>query len=144
MIVAFDIDGTISNGDHREHLAHEKRWDEFHALAGKDKPLPETMAVLGAMALAGHTIEIWTARPDTYVEQTRNWLLYNLVPFDKLLMRKAGDWRRAFILKLEWYLQREPHDRPRLVFEDHPETTRLLRAAGCCVHQVAEREKVSS
>jgi hypothetical protein len=144
MIVAFDIDGTISNGAHREHLAHEKRWDEFHALAHLDKPLPETMAVLRALESAGHSIEIWTARPDTYMAQTREWLLKQLVPFDKLLMRKAGDWRRAFILKLEWYLQREPHERPQLVFEDHPETTRLLRAAGCCVHHVADREGVQS
>lgn len=144
MIVAFDIDGTISDGRHREHLAHEKRWDAFHSLLHLDKPMPETMAVLHALNFAGHEIEIWTARPDIYKVQTINWLVDHSVPYTKLLMRREGDWRRAFIIKLEWYLKRTASARPQLVFEDHPETTRLLRAAGCCVHQVAEREGVQS
>lgn len=144
MIVVFDIDGTISNGAHREHLAHEKRWDEFHALANLDPPITQTVEVLSALYEAGHTIEIWTARPDTFKVQTIDWLKLREIPYHNLVMRQEGDWRRAFILKLEWFLQREPHERPQLVFEDHPETTRLLRAAGAIVCQVADRESVQS
>lgn len=138
MIVAFDIDGTIANNDHREHLAQAKKWDEFHALGHLDKPLQQTLNVLMALDLNGDTIELWTARPERYRQQTFEWLQKHHVVHERLLMRPDGDWRKAYILKLEWYLSRSPARRPGLVFEDHPETTRLLRLAGACVHQVGE------
>lgn len=138
MIVAFDIDGTIANNDHREHLAQAKKWDEFHALQHLDKPLQQTMQVLKALYAAGHDVEIWTARPERYRGDTTLWLANQQVSYSTLLMRKDHDWRKAYIVKLEWWLQRKPAERPTLVFEDHPETVRLLRAAGACVHQVGE------
>ena len=142
MLAVFDIDGTLANNDHREHLAQAKKWDEFHKLAPGDKPLEATAAVARALHEAGHRIAIWTARPDTYWSETRDWLNKHNIPWNDLRMRVEGDWRRAYILKLEWFLTSEV--KPDIVFEDHPETTRLLRAAGCTVHQVAERENIQS
>lgn len=144
MIVVFDIDGTLSNSAHREEFAIAKEWGKFHSLCHLDPPITPTLAVLQALAEAGHDIEIWTARPTTYVQQTKQWLFDNAVDYHNLVMRKAGDWRHAYIVKLEWYLCRAPRDRPAVVFEDHPETTRLLRAAGATVYQVAERERIPS
>lgn len=128
MRVAFDIDGTISNNAHREKYAERKDWDTFHSLAHMDPPIKPTLAVLHALSAIGNEIEIWTARPDTYINQTIEWLDKHDIEFDKLMMRREGDWRRAYIVKLEWYLQRLPGDR------------HLLRAAGCIVHQVADRD----
>jgi|SRR6185503_1387636 len=136
LVAAFDIDGTIANNNHREHLAKTKQWDEFHALAHADKPLQATVAVLDALHDQGHRVELWTARPEKYRQDTEAWLQKHRIRYSKLLMRSDNDWRNAYIVKLEWYFKASP--RPHLVFEDHPETTRLLRAAGACVHQVAE------
>jgi hypothetical protein len=138
VIVAFDIDGTIANNDHREHLAKAKKWDEFDELAHLDQPLKPTLEVLHGLRHLGHFIEIWTARPEKCRLQTQQWLNKYDIPFSRLLMRADGDWRKAYIIKLEWFLQLDAPNRPALVFEDHPETTRLLREAGACVHQVAE------
>jgi len=138
MIVAFDIDGTLANNDHREHLAQAKKWDEFHALQHLDRPLYPTCMTLRALSLEGHSIEIWTARPEKYRAETTQWLNTQGLPFSLLEMRADNDWRKAYIVKLEWWLRRTPGNRPSLVFEDHPETTKLLRAAGATVYQVAE------
>lgn len=138
MRLAFDIDGTIANTAHRQKYAEARDWDTFHSLAHLDAPLP-TLQVLQSLG-AFHSVEIWTARPDTYREKTMAWLDANDVDYEVLLMRKAGDWRRAQIVKLEWYLQRSPGGRPDIIFEDHPGTVALLRMAGCCVHQVADRD----
>ena len=138
MIVAFDLDGTVADSSHRSKYAIAKDWAAFNALAYKDKEIKPTAAILRAMHQAGHRVEIWTARSDDNRAMTADWLAAHFLPYDLLRMRKEGDWRRAYIVKLEWYLQRSPADRPQLVFEDHPETTRLLRAAGAIVHQVAE------
>jgi hypothetical protein len=142
MRVAFDIDGTIANNAHREHLARERKWDEFHALCHLDPPIIETMDVLRALAFQNnaHSIELWTARSDNYMASTLEWLRKYNEPFDSLKMRRKGDWRKACIIKLEWFLEQPPNQRPQLIFEDHPETTRLLRAAGARVHQVAEQD----
>lgn len=140
MRVVFDIDGTIANNAHREVHAIAKDWDKFHSLCHLDPPIGPTLEILHALSNDRHIIEIWTARPDTYLKETCEWLHVNGIEHDVLMMRAAGDWRRAYILKLEWYLQRSPKQRPALVFEDHPETVRLLRAAGAIVHQVADRD----
>jgi hypothetical protein len=40
----FDIDGTISNCDHRVALARSKQWDLFHQACAEDPPhLAEVM-----------------------------------------------------------------------------------------------------
>ena len=39
-IVICDIDGTISNCHHRQHLAAQKDWDAFHDLMSEDGCFP--------------------------------------------------------------------------------------------------------
>lgn len=151
MIVVFDLDGTLADNSRREHIAHRAAaaakhgeptgaiWDEFHEHIPDDHPVQAVADVLVALAMhPGHTIEIWTARPAKYKHLTVEWMKKHGLPWDVLLMREDGDWRKAYILKLEWFLKRVPAARPKLVFEDHPETTRLLRAAGAVVAQVNE------
>lgn len=148
MIVAFDLDGTLANNAKREYLARQaseasKRgddsgpyWDAFHQQIMLDTPYTPLVKTAAALNDAGHIIELWTARPERFRDLTCLWLRDHGVPHCELVMRSDHDWRKAYIIKLEWYLTRER--KPHLVFEDHPETTRLLRAAGCIVAQVGE------
>lgn len=148
MIVAFDLDGTLANNAKREHLAKaaseaSKRgensgpyWDKFHEQIMVDTPINPVLQTLRALYARGHDIELWTARPERFRDLTYIWLRDHAIPNCELLMRSDNDWRKAYIIKLEWYMTRER--KPQLVFEDHPETTHLLRAAGAIVAQVGE------
>jgi FMN phosphatase YigB (HAD superfamily) len=151
MIVVFDLDGTLCDNARREHLAHkahlangaeaQKIWDEFHEHIPLDYPVRPVLNTLYALAEA-HRVEIWTARPEKYRQVTTEWLEKLDIYPDDILMRKTNDYRKSYIVKLEWYLQRPKTERPHLVFEDHPETTRLLRLAGAVVAQVGEGHNV--
>lgn len=142
MNVVFDLDGTLCDTSKRELLAAnaareatpevaQRVWDEFHAGIPNDSPVHPIKKTLLALAGAGHAIEIWTARPEKYQGVTVAWLRKHGVPFNHLLMRGDQDRRPSPIVKLEWFFLSYP--KPELVFEDHPETVKLLRQAGCCV-----------
>lgn len=152
MIAVFDLDGTLCDNSQREHLAHaaagasglhaQKIWDEFHEGIERDAAIKPVLEIMHSLARCGNVVEVWTARPEKYREATQRWLNKHFlqIPDRLLLMRPEEDWRPAPILKLEWYLFAK-HRKPSIVFEDHPETTRLLRYAGCVVAQVADRKK---
>lgn len=148
MIVVFDLDGTLCDNSQREHIAHgaagkvgaeaDAVWDAFHERILDDVPIEPIKAVLLSLA-DRNTIQIWTARSVKWEKLTCEWLNAYSVPYDRLRMRDDDDQRKAYIIKLEWYLTST--QRPELVFEDHPETTRLLRLAGAVVAQVGEGHK---
>jgi phosphoglycolate phosphatase-like HAD superfamily hydrolase len=112
--VVFDLDGTLCDTSKRELLAAnaareaspevaQRVWDEFHAGIPNDSPVHPIKKTLLALASAGHTIEIWTARPEKYQDVTIAWLRKHGVPFNHLLMRDDPDRRPSPIVKLEWF-----------------------------------------
>ena len=102
MKIVFDIDGTLSNLDHRLHFIQpkgedcpvceswggqgashtrtgsciyaKKDWDGFYAACGDDPPIPHTVKICQDLMLAGHTVEFWTGRSDTVADTTVEWL----------------------------------------------------------------------
>jgi hypothetical protein len=147
MLIVFDLDGTLCDNAAREHLARkaagaqpgpEKNaaWDEFHAGIPNDFPNLTILETLIGLSLLGHTIELWTARPEKYWKDTVAWLTKYNVPYDKLIMRRDSDWRPSYVVKMEWAREKPPA----LVFEDHPQTVKLMRAAGITVAQVGDNE----
>jgi phosphoglycolate phosphatase-like HAD superfamily hydrolase len=146
MLVVFDLDGTLCDNSAREHLAKKAAgappgpeksaaWDQFHAGIPLDTMIWPIAVTLSAFYLMGHQIELWTARPEKYRTDTDRWMLTRDLPYHELLMRPEGDWRHAYELKMEWAAERKPQ----LVFEDHPETVKRMRAAGIVVAQVGDQ-----
>lgn len=150
MIAVFDLDGTLCDNSTREHLAlkattadpweKDAAWDKFHEGIPQDQPIWPVLHTLHALQGVGHTIEIWTARPARWRDLTLQWLKKHdvLVAPQRLLMRHDSDYRKAYIVKLEWFILSHATAKPNIVFEDHPETVRLLRLAGAVVAQVGE------
>ena len=98
----FDFDGTLSNSDHRQHLADEKRWDEFHSRALIDEPRKEIIELYKLLKSQTYT-GILTAKPEKYREDVLYWLKRNNLPDpDFLHMRPTGSlYIKATVLKLE-------------------------------------------
>ena len=61
-ICIFDLDGTLSNGNHRLHLLPKKdlhlteSWTAFNMAAGGDAPITDTIRVMEAMRAAGFIV----------------------------------------------------------------------------------------
>lgn len=89
MIVAFDIDGTLTAS-------------AFDPERLKDaEPNPIAIRTLRMLRRAGMKIMIVTARPERYKADTVSWLRANAIIYDQLLMRQSGDNRPDPILRAE-------------------------------------------
>ena len=98
-IFCFDIDGTLSNNNHRNHLLKgEKRdWDSFFALQHLDAPYEAVFEVLKALQRCGEIYGdigciIVTGREEQYRKTCLDWLEKHGVSFPSynLFMRPNG------------------------------------------------------
>jgi FMN phosphatase YigB (HAD superfamily) len=96
-IIVVDLDGTLCDSAHRDHLAQAKEWDRFHEAAKDDQPR-EDVAFFLRMTVGRMTDEFMviacTGRNERYRQATLRWLIdKDLAVFDAILMRPDGDWR---------------------------------------------------
>ena len=80
MRIVWDLDGTLADATHREHLLEGDNpdWDAFFAASDGDEPIPHAIEVFQALRGAGHKMEIWTGRDrgedDAVLKTTLDWL----------------------------------------------------------------------
>lgn len=72
----FDIDGTLSDNEHRMHHIMEgnRDWDTFFSLQYKDEPFDAVMEIFDTLSAAGHKCVIITARCERFRDVTLEWL----------------------------------------------------------------------
>lgn len=132
-----DIDGTLANTDHREHLAKTKNWPGFFA-AGKDDP-PITEIIDLVSRYADHKIILCTGRPENYRILTVEWLAKHEIPYEKLYMRLDNDFRSDAIIKETIYRQKiEPYYKISFVLDDRKKVVLMWRKIGLRCLQVAD------
>ena len=68
----FDIDDTLSDTEHRQHLALRKDWEAFFAEQSKDTPTP--LVRIAKILSCAARILIVTGRPERYRLVTVKWL----------------------------------------------------------------------
>lgn len=106
-IVVFDLDGTLANGKHRNHLvpkpsaAHRTyAWDEHNDAAGDDLPIQDTIDLCNTLS-ESYEIVILTGRCNSAMGITIQWLGDYGVQYDRLIMRGRSDHRPDTIFKME-------------------------------------------
>jgi hypothetical protein len=97
LYVIVDLDGTLSDDTHRAHLAHEKRWDEYHIAGKDDLPNLDVAMLLKTYTKMEHIVTVvLTGRTEDYQGPTvKKWLTDHHLMVDHLLMRPSGDFRPA-------------------------------------------------
>lgn len=139
-IVIFDIDGTLADISHRQHMVRGKRkdWRGFFAACVDDAPHEAVIAILRALC-DRFRIYLVSGRSDEVRQETVDWLALNHVPWHELIMRRQGDHTPDNILKIGWVKGgRIPQDRILCVFDDRDKVVRAWRDAGIPCFQVAE------
>lgn len=103
-----DLDGTLSNSNHRAHLAQQGLWDDFHA-AGKDDAVNEAVAWLldNSSRFGNAIVVVLTGRNERYRNMTCDWFFRHRLSkvIDQLIMRPDIDYTQDIDLK------------PRMLFE---------------------------
>ena len=159
----FDLDGTLALIDHRRHYVerpacpycgwHEMcdhshdgtrpvftpNWDKFYAECVNDQPNIPVIAVF-QMLFRHADIHIFSGRSDVVLSETTGWLQEHVHKhFDKLWMRKEGDYTPDHDLKRGWYFGLPEEDKQRLVaiFDDRDKVVAMWRELGLTCFQVA-------
>ncbi len=139
MIVITDLDGTLSDAEHRVHLIERKpkNWDAFFRASRDDEPIWPVIRVIQALKVAGHEIHVITGRSDSTRADTIAWFEKYEVPFDRLLMRDDGDFTPDDKLKRDWFLKDYKPEEVLLVLDDRAKVVRMWRELGLVCLQVA-------
>jgi hypothetical protein len=100
MIVICDIDSTLANNEHRQKYlkTKPKNWKAFQSKVLLDSPIPETIALIKALAKFTKIVYV-TGRTESIRAETSEWLKLNGCPRGRLLMREDGDFRPSADLK---------------------------------------------
>ena len=145
-IVVFDLDGTLSNGKHRNHLvpkpedAHSTyAWDEHNLEAIHDTPIQDTINICNSLDIS-YDIVILTGRCDMARGITEEWLEENNVFYEKLIMRGREDHRPDTIYKEEELLLLGL-DNIVCCFDDLEHVAEMIRGLGVTCYLVNKYNK---
>lgn len=137
--VIFDIDGTIADVSHRlPHLDKDPPdWKAFNRDIGDDTVHEPILRLLTTLKRT-NCIVLCSGRDAGFKRHTELWLTYNLVPYDALYMRPAGDRRKDHIVKMELLDQIIADGfQPWLVVDDRGSVVKAWRARGLTCLQCA-------
>lgn len=92
-VVIFDLDGCLSDHRHRLHLAHQKKYDEYHSLCKYDAAMNKRVLEYYVHHIDFHIVFL-TGRNERWRLETAHWIMLNLgMTADeyRLFMRPDGD-----------------------------------------------------
>jgi phosphoglycolate phosphatase-like HAD superfamily hydrolase len=140
-IILCDLDGTLADCEHRLHhiMSKPKNWRDFFAECRKDKPIQQIIDLVNA--LDRNQIEVWitSGRSDECRKETESWLGDFKINYDRLIMRKSGDFTDDGTLKPSWlYDGTIPLERVLLALDDRNRVVDAWRMHGIKCLQVAE------
>ncbi len=142
-VAIFDIDGTLSDAEHRKYLIQKPMndWPAFYAKSAYDRVKDDVLDILYALK-SWHpedAIIIVTGREEICRGITEEWLRIYDIPYKKLYMRKEKDYRPDDIVKEEILAEiRKDGFEPWVVFEDRDRVVAMWRRNGILCCQVAE------
>ena len=145
----FDIDGTLSDPEHRRHFvdgSQKKNWDEFYRLCFRDTPRLNVIFILNALYKNGADILFFSGRRESCRKDTIQWLwtytdINSFVLNQKgiITLRPDNDHTKDSILKESWYDSLHNNDKNRLVgtFDDRNQVVDMWRSKNILCCQVA-------
>ena len=133
--VIVDVDGVISDGSNRQHLAQARRWDEFFAGCPDDPPLEAAVSLVHSLD-ADITVVLLTARPWHLLEATSDWLKNHQVRWDLLILRPPNSGDRSRVYKATEVGNLRQHGFELLcALEDDPRNVKMYNEVGVpCVY----------
>ncbi len=145
-VVICDIDGTLADNSHRNHLVSDletgkkKDWKAWYAGLGEDKVRLEVAKQIIDEYNKGKTIILVSGRSAHWKKQTEDWLAKNNLGFPfTLIMRGENDHREDTLVKQDilntYFPDKSVIDK---VYDDRPRVIRMWRENGLEVVDVGD------
>lgn len=141
-VIIFDMDGTLSNCDHRKHFVsgEVRDFDAFYDAMGRDTR-NDFIADLCNMYWhkGGNFILICTGRPEAYRDMTEYWLKTENIYYDRLIMRRNNLRKCAdYLVKQEMLMEILQQYDVVAAFDDRNQAVDMWRRNGITCLQVAD------
>jgi len=136
-IIIADLDGTLSNYDHRVELYMKKDYKAFNEQGINDKPIENVCNIVRMLHDAETEIVIMTARDESHRKDTAKWLRLNDIPHDKLIMRSKEDKSPDHECKLNLFKENFKFEDIWFILEDRSIVVDMWRSQGLTCLQVA-------
>lgn len=145
-IVIFDVDNTLANSDHRDHLFKQtpKDWNKISEESLKDLPHDEIKYLNHLISDdTDNIILIVTARREDDRNNTLLWLDKNEIYYHDVYMRDIGDYRPDDQVKQDilYKIIEKYKMKPYMVFEDRCSVVEMWRRNGIKCLQVDKFEE---
>lgn len=133
-VIVCDLDSTLANTLHREHLAPEadlradvENWIPYSKACINDTVIAGVRQALNLYAAAGYLIVFVSGRNEEALEETKQWLFDNKVSCDGIRLHKATDLRHNGEYKANFINElKENGFEPVLMFEDHVSVCEMI------------------
>lgn len=122
-MIIFNLDGTLADCSHRQHLVDCKKfrekqdiinvsfkpnWKAFYEACDMDLPIRPTIEILRKLTLFREDIEIWSGRCESVREKTEKWIIENIfgnndIVLPVIRMCPIGDYTPDDELKERWF-----------------------------------------
>lgn len=140
--IIFDLDGTLCNNDHRQHLVQgeDKAWAEFFKKIPGDTP-NKWCAELIRMVFCDdrYAVLFVTGRGEEHRELTERWLEDNGLYMFPLYMRPMGSKKPDYEVKKEIYLTDiRPNYSVLFAVDDRTQVVKMWREVGVTCLQCAD------
>lgn len=130
--VIFDIDGTLADNSHRQHLVQTrpKNWKAYNELMHLDAPVYKIIRLINIFR-ESHSIILCTGRNISYRQTTTRWLNRYNIRWEELYMRPDNDFRADDVIKEEMLKQiREAGYDPEYAIDDRNSVVAMWRRNG--------------
>jgi len=142
--IIFDIDGTLSDVEHRRHFVENgnNQWESFFRAIPEDEPIGPIVELARLLIRSNEkAVLLVTGRPERTRNDSVEWLLKHGLEIDfqsRLFMHKDGDGREDHLVKREMLDDiRKAGFEPVLVFDDRQSVVDMWRSQGIRVAQTA-------
>lgn len=128
----FDMDGTLCDvSSVRHHVkGRERNFDAFHRDSLSCPPHHWVADTARWVHSSGHGVLILTGRMAKWREGTARWLEKWNIPFDELLTRADGDFRKDTVIKAELLANVRRRWQITEAIDDNPAIVELWRSEG--------------
>lgn len=130
--VIFDLDGTLCNVTARLNFvtATPPDFRAFDAACVGDTPNVWATEILTALAARGYRIWLISGRSQLFLNETKEWLRNNSLPYHQLLLRPEGEKMPDYQLKKRLVLRYELPATTLCAFEDSERVIDMYESIG--------------
>ncbi len=131
--IIVDLDGTLTNCDHRVHLVEKEHqeWKAFYNAMGEDALNAWCKRIIDTFSKEDVSIILITGRPSNYRDLTMDWLSRHNIKYCNLYMRDQDDYRSDAIIKREFYERKVKDEYETLfVLDDRKSVVEMWRELG--------------